>query len=316
VNRWAVVSDTVGAAPVSVKLLAVDLDGTVIRPDMSVARRTRRAVAAARRRGVAVVVATGRRPGSAWRYARELASGGPIVASDGAVLLDAAGGVLSVAPLAADAARTVIRACETLDMGVAVHTVRHVYWSRPRSVAPFVRLMVKRGVLRRPNGIRHVLWDLFPPVRPWSALDPGAEPVVKLVPVGPRDASERLRRELVGLPVRCTAPAGAPYEIVAEGVSKGAGLARLADMLGLDAAHAAAVGDGYNDVELFCTVGVAVAMANAPMPVRAAAGYLTETAAQDGAARAIERILAGEPPGKPVKAPLAGATRGGDETWT
>ncbi|EKP94238.1 HAD-IIB family hydrolase [Thermaerobacter subterraneus] len=68
------------------RLLALDLDGTVLDPRGLITPRVRRAVARARAAGIRVVLATGRVLPSAWVYARQLGLEGPLVVSDGAVL--------------------------------------------------------------------------------------------------------------------------------------------------------------------------------------------------------------------------------------
>ncbi len=73
---------------------------------------------------------------------------------------------------------------------------------------------------------------------------------------------------------------------------KGAGALLLAASLGIPAERIVAVGDNYNDLELFAVAGRSVAMGNAPAEVRAAAGEIAPPVAEHGAAVILERIAA------------------------
>lgn len=77
--------------PPPYRLLALDLDGTVLTPQGTISPRVRRAVRRARAAGILVTLATGRVLPSAWVYARHLGLEGPLVVSDGAVLASLAG---------------------------------------------------------------------------------------------------------------------------------------------------------------------------------------------------------------------------------
>ena len=74
---------------------------------------------------------------------------------------------------------------------------------------------------------------------------------------------------------------------------KGAGLLELSKLLGVPAAEIAVIGDGGNDVLMFEQSGLSVAMGNAEPAVKAAADFVTDSNAEDGFAKAIERFILG-----------------------
>lgn len=85
---------------------------------------------------------------------------------------------------------------------------------------------------------------------------------------------------------------GAPFvEVMAEGVTKATGLARLCEHLGIDRADVVAFGDALNDVEMLRWAGRGVAMAGAEPVVREAADETTASNDEDGVAQMIERLL-------------------------
>ena len=61
--------------------------------------------------------------------------------------------------------------------------------------------------------------------------------------------------------------------------------------LGIDTTDVMAIGDGSNDVEMFDAVGIPVAMGHAAPGIRGRARYVTESQAEEGVARAIERFV-------------------------
>src|SRR5579862_3106633 len=75
-----------------IKAIAIDIDGTLVVPDEDVTPRVKRAVKAARERGVLVLLATGRRLDSAEEFAHALELDGPIIVSGGAMVCNAASG--------------------------------------------------------------------------------------------------------------------------------------------------------------------------------------------------------------------------------
>ena len=81
-------------------------------------------------------------------------------------------------------------------------------------------------------------------------------------------------------------------DITPPGHDKGTFVAAIATRLGVDLANVATIGDMQNDVPMFARSGVSFAMGNASDDVKARATHVTESNAQDGFARAMERVLA------------------------
>ncbi len=79
--------------------------------------------------------------------------------------------------------------------------------------------------------------------------------------------------------------------VLAPGVTKGKALEALVSHLNIPLADVFAIGDGSNDIPLFSAAGMAVAMGNAPDPVKAAADYVTDDIEHNGLAKAIKKFL-------------------------
>lgn len=82
-------------------------------------------------------------------------------------------------------------------------------------------------------------------------------------------------------------------EVYHHACGKGQGVLTLAEAAGIAQADIVAIGDNYNDLDLFAVAGHAVAMGNAPAPVRAAARRVTGPVTAGGAAQVLEEIAAG-----------------------
>jgi len=83
-------------------------------------------------------------------------------------------------------------------------------------------------------------------------------------------------------------------EVFAAGVDKWAGLKWVAESHGIDAAHVAAIGDEVNDLHMLEAAGCSIAMGNAVPAAKQAARHVTEANSADGVARAIDRLLDGQ----------------------
>ena len=82
-------------------------------------------------------------------------------------------------------------------------------------------------------------------------------------------------------------------EVFQRDSGKGAGLATLAGALGIPLARCIAIGDNYNDLDMFAVSGISVAMGNSPDDVKAAADHLADDVTRGGAAVVLEAIAAG-----------------------
>lgn len=278
-----------------VRLVAVDLDGTVLRGNGAISRATRRALALARRHGAVVCVATGRPPHGARHYARVLGAHGPLVCLDGALAFHGERRLVD-RPVPHSVAVEVAGLAEELAGGWIALTRSGRVHGGPSRRPPQASL---GQVLRHPGRSLRFLRTVWREHHHWSPHVP-AEPVYKLLLWAPAGAArERLEREVRLLPVHVPSAPGSTMEVVAQGVSKGHALAVVAEALGVRAADVVAFGDARNDIEMLAWAGYGVAMGGAPAELLRVAAAQTESVQQDGLARELRRLLK-------QSAPLAG----------
>lgn len=267
-----------------IRLIALDIDGTIIGDDHEIAERTVRAVRAAMDRDVAVSLVTGRMVSSAMRFATDLGLTGPIVGYQGGLIrampqpdTRRLGRLLLHTPLAAEAARSILA------------------WTRARGLDPHVNHL-ERFILRADDpraddysAFMGARAELVPDLL--EAID---HPVTKILAVGeppvPVEVAPLARAEFAG---RADVTISHPrfLEFVAPGVSKGRAIRFLARRLRIPLAATLAIGDQWNDLEMIAEVGHGTAMPSAPPEVRAAARYVAPPLEVDGAARMIEDLV-------------------------
>lgn len=107
-----------------------------------------------------------------------------------------------------------------------------------------------------------------------------------------KDEKKQAAKQLAGIQgLEVTGAFGNNHEINASGTNKGYALEKLGEIIGIDKEEMMACGDGMNDYEMLRTVGLAVAMKNGHEDVKAIAAYVTEPNDENGVAKAIERFV-------------------------
>lgn len=271
------------------RLLALDIDGTILHPGGEITDAVRKAVGEALRAGLRVVLCTGRRYRSTLPIARSLGLAGPVVVHNGALVKDTAAG------------RTL--EASYLDVEVQVEVRAALRTQGPPLVYvdgwPDEDVLTERHGPVHPNQATY-LDHYGPHCRFVPDLEAAARTdVVMMGVVADAAAIEALRpRALDALGERVRAHAlrnpksGAhSLEILAPGTGKWPALRRLAAAEGIAPHEIAAVGDDRNDVDLVAGAGLGIAMGNAAPEVAAVADLVVAGNDRDGAAEAIEAVL-------------------------
>jgi Cof subfamily protein (haloacid dehalogenase superfamily) len=275
---------------VQYRLLALDLDGTLLDPFGRLTDSVREAVAAARRQGLRVVLCTGRRFRTALPLARELGLEGEIVVHNGAVVKDLGSGkTLDHRYLESGVARAVVGLLREVATPLVYVDTYHEE----------IDFLTERLEAAHPFQLEY-LEDMTEHCR--VVADVAAEPredVIMVSTMGESEALGRLRGrvlEALGSRVHTNSLVNKNYrghilEFLAPGSSKWSALERIARAAGIAPAQIAAVGDDHNDAEMIRRAGLGIAMGNAVREVLESADLVVAGNAEGGAARAIERVL-------------------------
>ena len=266
------------------QLLALDLDDTLLRTDLTISPGNRRALRAAEARGVRIVLASGRTVNSMERYAEELG----MFDRPGYMISDNGSTVTSTLPRAVLVQHTLTRelfcdlleAFEVLDLPVQVYRERTILVTKENAgtgtdmqLSGFNRIVV-------PDLARELDFD------PTKLVIPGDPEVLPT-------ALQVIRRTFGD---RVNAFISKPYflEVLPVQADKGSALRYVAESLGLVADSVMAVGDAANDLGMIRYAGWGVAMANAIAEVRHAARIVsTRTHEDDGVAEVVDQYVLG-----------------------
>ena len=286
-----------------IRLIAADIDGTLLDPGGALSPRTIQAVRAAHERGVIVALATSRRFTGAAPIAEALAAVDALILYDGALVRAyPRSDVLFADPLPAVLAQ---RVAETMAahglrpiaqyghgdeerlrvapapnragwadayLATAARQVEHVSLAELCAGAIDPLRLAAFGPLRRVRAVARAIAErssVAEAIKAGSAVEFGTQ----VLPLGSYGAAE--------------------LTVFALGASKGTALARLTETLKIPLAETLAIGDGVNDISMLRAAGLGVAMGNARRAVRQAADAATVDSQHDGAALAIERYVLG-----------------------
>lgn len=265
-------------SPFPYRLVATDLDGTLLRADESVSGRTRDALAAVTEAGAAHIVVTGRAVPWTRHILDDLGYEGIAVCGQGAQVYHAGEHRLLTSL--------------TLDRQLAGLALSKI----EAEIGPLALAASRDGlegeVLMGPG---YQVQDGPLPYVPYE--DPSelwAAPLTKLYIQHPElsdDELTRIARETVGGLVDVVMAGPGIVEILPLGLSKATGLSLAARRLGVKAAETIAFGDMPNDIPMFAWAAHGVAMGNAHEELRAVADEVTSSNEEDGIAVVLERLL-------------------------
>lgn len=259
-----------------IRLIALDLDGTLLTEDHRLSPAMEAAVAAARNRGYLVTLATNRMETSALYFARRLGLTGPIISYGGALVRGPdAGPPLLDLRIERETARLALRAIDGDEIYPFLYQGGHVYTDRETWYSSRYGDILGVTV--------HLAEDLE------AILD--EEPTTVVFRVPPEEAprvTERLAEVLDG---RARLLNSLPYyiEVLPPEATKGRALQTLVEHYGLGPEHCLAIGDGLNDLEMIAYAGLGVAVANAEEPLKAAADHVTTNPRDRGVFEALMR---------------------------
>jgi hypothetical protein len=265
---------------VNYRLVALDVDGTLLDSTHTLRPRVVASVRAAQTRGLTITLATGKLLASVRPILRRLDTRGPIITLNGAATLDAeTGAALRFVPLREDDRQAVIRTVRELDPDVLVShfTVDGILMDRDH---PLVGVFAEYG-----EG---------PPVLVPDLLAPTLPPAAKILLSGAPERLAALRVAVTPLlRDRVTITTTTPdfLEFFDPAAGKGLALKALYETLGIPRAAVVAMGDGENDIPLFAEAGLAIAMANATDGTRAAAHRIAPSNDEDGVAVVLDELI-------------------------
>jgi Cof subfamily protein (haloacid dehalogenase superfamily) len=265
------------------RLLALDVDGTLLDSQHQLRPRVARAVVAAREAGLTVTLATGKLLRSIETLRATLGLGGPQICLNGAAILDdVRQPPLAYAPLADADRRAVIETVRRLapETLITQFALDAIYVDRDH---PAASIFAEFG-----EQAPEMTSDLLTLQEPHAA---------KILVVCSAERAALLHDQvapLLGQRLYITTTMPIFLEFFQFVANKGDALRRLRELLGIARDDVIAIGDGANDAPLLREAGLAVAMANGAPETRSVAHFIAPSNDEDGVAVALERLLRGE----------------------
>ena len=265
-----------------IKLVAVDLDDTLLRDDLTISEHTQEILRRVRESGVVVTISTGRMLPSARPYAEQLGFDVPIITYQGALVKSVfSGEVIYECPLNEDVARLVIQYGRKKGIHVNFYLEDKLYVERVTPVGEHYERLAGVPFTRVSD-----LEELLEAGLPYKLLLIQEE---QLIGQSLQELREILQKE--GLDAHLTKSKPTYLEVNHPKATKGTALEKLADWLGVSREEVMACGDSYNDLEMLEFAGCSVAVANAHPEVRSKAKYITASNNEDGVAQALEKLV-------------------------
>ena len=259
-----------------IRLIATDLDGTLLDNTGTIPARNRDALVCAMERGVIVTIATGRMFHSANRFASEIGVRAPLICYNGAMVRYPDGRTLYHHKLDMAIARRALAIFRERRIYVQSY-IEDVLYIRDAGDEEFVAYMKHFGIEGRAIGD-----DLY---------EPSIAPTKLLAMTSGAEASQAMMREfreLFGPDLYVTSSNANFVELMNPVVNKARSLSALANDLGVPMENVMALGDGENDVEMLIAAGTSVAMGNARQRAKDAADAVAPMNDECGVAWAVE----------------------------
>jgi Cof subfamily protein (haloacid dehalogenase superfamily) len=271
--------------PAPIKLIVVDIDGTIAGQSNEVRPAVKEALRKALDRGIKVGVATGRMYQSACRFHHEIGANVPVMAYQGAWIQDP-GSDQPLRHLQVDQEIAI----ELIDYFEQAHLPEdlsiHVYID-DRLYVQAIKHDTSEYT-KRSSVVAHPVADLREIMSAAPTKILAMHPDASLISTLLADLKTKYRPDQLHI----TTSVPIFLETTNPAINKGAAIDYLAkNLLGITAQEVMAIGDNHNDVEMLTYAGWGVAMGNAPPEVKAQANWVAPSVDEDGVAAAIDRFV-------------------------
>jgi Cof subfamily protein (haloacid dehalogenase superfamily) len=264
-----------------IKLIASDLDDTLLDSELRISQENKDAVRDALAQGMVFTIATGRMFQSAAPYAVELGldEQQPLICYNGALIKRLSGETLYERFLSTDVSLAVVEYGMQQGWTVNVYYEDELYVSEINQNVENYAAIAQVDV-KAVGDLRKFIAD-------------GGKRLAKILIPGPADQSparSQALRRLVGPEVEIACSKPEYVEITSLNTHKGRALQWLAEFMGVRREEVLVIGDGNNDVTMLEMAGIGVAVGNASQQAKKAAGFVTNTNLEHGVARAIRQF--------------------------
>ena len=284
---------SITADPNNIKALAFDLDGTLLTPDSVLSKRSLVTLEKCKKRGLQIIIATGRTIESAEPFRKEIRADGPMIFLNGAVVADMdRGGVIKTTYMSRDAAEFCVDLAREMGIycqlyidnndNVPVGKTSRITLFAERDLPERKFYHEKTGVMAELRNLKEVLGrpDFGNVIKTMFLVEPEVQAEIR--PILDKHIGEN---------VYIVQTYRSYLEILSKSASKGKALAYVMESLSLRSDEVIAFGDEENDIPMFETAAYSAAPSSAKESVKARAGMVIGSNADDGVAEFLERFF-------------------------
>lgn len=261
----------------AIKLIAVDLDGTLLNSNHEISDYNYSVIKEAERRGIAVVISTGRLYSSLYKYKEKLNLKTPVICYNGAKVVDGRDdSTIFERTIDEDVVKKVIKIAREKDVHLNLFQDEKWYVECRRDEVE---------TYRNSSGLSYHLadFDKMEKLNVTKLMFVGENGILKEI--------EKIVKTELGNFVYTAFSKPYFFEILDCKVSKGEALKKIAEQYEIRREEIMAFGDGYNDIEMLQYAGLGVAMGNAPEEMKEMFENIAETCDNDGVGKFIENYI-------------------------
>lgn len=269
------------------KLIAIDMDGTLLNSLHEISDRNKIAIKTAAEKGIKIVITTGRIFTSAKFYANLLGIETPIISCNGAYIREfRENNIIYDSPINLDDCINVLNEAEKSGIYYHLYDSQNFYvkelkysslkyskWNSQQKPEDRINIHVDPNLIQTLKREKPKIYKIV-------LMDENKETLSNL-----KNVIKSIRN------IEIDSSWYNNLEVMNKGVSKGNALKNLCNILGINSNEVVAIGDNYNDMSMFEFSGYSIAMGNAEKEVKVMADYITDTNDNDGVAKAIEKLI-------------------------
>lgn len=272
------------------KMVCIDMDGTMLGKRKSVSEESKKTIKEVSKKGVQVVVTTGRLYNNAAYYSNLLGASDTVIAGNGAVIREKSKDKpIFKSEIDLEIIKKLLLAAKKCNVVLHLHTIDEVITNS--KVSSLIAKIVLPDIKNRdfPVNIKVIknLKDIDDSIKGYKGK------VTKCIMFSPfKDRTEMFRKELDkidGITYYCSG--GRSIEINKLGVSKGNAVKMLAKYYGIKREEIICIGDNENDISMIEYAGLGIAMGNGIPKLKEKANYITDTNVNDGVRKALEKFI-------------------------
>lgn len=261
------------------KLLAFDLDGTLMRHDLIIPQSAVKAIKKAQKNGIICIIATGRVYSSAKIFAQKLGIKGPIITLQGALIKEVRSGKeIFYKSISKSTALKIIDLIRKLKLQALMNIKGRVLVESKTPELEIYKNITLSNIEFVDDFKKHL-------------KEPPTKFMIMSYDQGLIDKTEKRFHKELGKKINLFKSLPRFLEIVDIKADKGAALALLCKRLGVKKEEVIAVGDNHNDISMIKWAGLGVAVSDAPVEVKKHADFITAKVENSGIAKVVEKFL-------------------------